>query len=211
MTTLPRSERSALIVCGGQSRRMGQSKPHLPFGDETMLERVVRIVSPTVDEVILLTGKVANLPELPYAVTELPDRVAGQGPAAAIYEGLKYVTGWSTASVVLGCDLPLVTEAQIEFLFARLPNHEAAIPRFEGYPQPLAAAYTNRAMEKMEEVLESGNQRLLDCIQPLDTCWVEPEELAVVDPNQGLLRNVNTPEAYRGALQLAGLPYPWDD
>ncbi len=211
MTTLPRSQRTALIVCGGESRRMGQSKAHLPFGDETMLERVVRIVSPLVEEVVLLTSKVYEVPELPYDVTELPDRVEKQGPAAALYEGLKYVTNWSEASVVLGCDLPLVTAESIEFLFAELNHFDAVIPRFEGFPQPLAAVYANAALEPIENILHSGNHRLLSCIEGLETRWVEVRQLSSIDPNLGLLRNVNTPEAYREALQIAGLPHPLED
>ncbi len=211
MTTLPRAQRAALIVCGGESRRMGQSKPHLPFGNEAMLERVVRIVSPLVEEVVLLTSKVQQLPQLPYDYVELPDRVEQQGPAAAIYEGLKYVTPWSEAAVVLGCDLPLVTQPSIEYLFAQLGSHEAAIPRYEDMPQPLAAVYANRCLETFEKVLFSGNQRLLSCIEPLDTQWIDPAELSRIDSNLGILRNVNTPEAYREALQIAGLKHPLED
>ncbi|MBA2113071.1 molybdenum cofactor guanylyltransferase [Bremerella alba] len=211
MTTLPRSQRAALIVCGGESRRMGQSKPHLPFGQETMLERVVRIVSPTVEEVVLLTSKVQELPQLPYDCVELPDRVVQQGPAAAIYEGLKYVTGWSEAAIVLGCDLPLVTQPAIEYLFAQLATHDAVMPRHEGLPQPLAAVYANRVMDTFEKVLSTGNQRLLACIEPLETCWIDARELTGVDPNLGLLKNVNTPDAYRQALQIAGLKHPLED
>ncbi|PQO36746.1 hypothetical protein C5Y96_06145 [Blastopirellula marina] len=211
MTTLPRSQRAALIVCGGESRRMGQSKPHLPFGNETMLERVVRIVSPLVEEVILLTSKFQELPLLPFDYIELPDRVEQQGPAAAIYEGLKYVTGWSEAAIVLGCDLPLVTPASIEYLFQQLSSHDAAIPRCDAMPQPLAAVYANRSLETFEKVLFSGNHRLLSCIEPLDTQWIDAGELHSIDPNLGLLRNINTPEAYREALQIAGLTHPLED
>ncbi|QDU73504.1 putative molybdenum cofactor guanylyltransferase [Bremerella volcania] len=211
MTTLPRYQRAALIVCGGESRRMGQSKPHLPFGNETMLERVIRIVSPLVEEVVLLTGKSQELPLLPFDYVELPDRVEQQGPAAAIYEGLKYVTGWSEAAIVLGCDLPLVTQASIEYLFEQLSSYDAVIPLHEGMPQPLAAVYANSARETFENILFSGNQRLLSCIEPLNIHWIDPRELAGVDPNLGLLRNVNTPDAYREALQIAGLKHPLED
>ena len=190
---------------------MGRAKPHLPFGNETMLARVVRIVSPLVDEVVLLTARTQDLPDLPYDYTELPDRVEQQGPAAALYEGLKSVDGWAEAVVVLGCDLPLVTAETIEFLFARLQNHEAVIPRYEGLPQPLAAVYSMLALEKLENVLYSGNQRLLACIEPLDTCWVDPRELSPVDPRLGILHNVNTPEAYREALAIAGLRHPLEE
>jgi len=211
MTTLPRSQRAALIVCGGESRRMGQSKPHLPFGNETMLERVVRIVSPTVEEVVLLTSKTQELPLLPYDYVELPDRVEQQGPAAAIYEGLKFVTGWAEATIVLGCDLPLVTQPSIEYLFQQLSGHDAVIPLHEEMPQPLAAVYSHQAMETFDKVLSTGNQRLLSCIEPLKTRWIDARELSAVDPNLGLLKNVNTPEAYREALQIAGLKHPLED
>jgi len=211
MTALPRSQRAALIVCGGESRRMGQSKPHLPFGQETMLQRVVRIVSPLVEEVVLLTSKVQELPEIPYDHIELPDRVEKQGPAAAIYDGMKYVAGWAEGVIVLGCDLPLVTQPSLEFLFDQLPSHEAALPRHNEMPQPLAAVYAIQAMETFAEVLSTGNQRLLDCIQPLETKWIDAAELHGIDPNLGLIRNVNTPESYREALQIAGLKHPLED
>ena len=32
----------AVVLCGGESRRMGQPKAWLPFGPERMLQRVVR-------------------------------------------------------------------------------------------------------------------------------------------------------------------------
>ena len=211
MTTVPISNRAALIVCGGQSRRMGQAKPHLPFGDDTMLGRIVWTVSNTVAEVVLLTAKVQELPEIDCLHSVMPDRVEQQGPAASIYDGMKTVFGWADAIVVLGCDVPLVTEETIEFLFAELQNHDAVIPRHEGFPQPLAAVYSLNAMEKIGRVLDTGNQRLLSCIEPLDTRWVDAEELSTIDPQLGILHNVNTPDAYREALSKAGLKHPLDD
>ena len=45
---------AGLILCGGRSRRMGTDKGALPFGDETILDRVVRVVSSVVDEIWLV-------------------------------------------------------------------------------------------------------------------------------------------------------------
>lgn len=208
MTTLPRHQRAALIVCGGQSRRMGQAKAYLPFGDETILQRIVRIVSPLVDELVLLTAKTQPPHPLAESHVVLPDRVEGQGPAAAITDGLKHVAPWAEGALVLGCDLPLVTAESLEYLFHELYEHQAVIPRQQEHPQPLAAVYRPTVFETFLEVLAAGNPRLLACIQPLDARWLEPDELRQVDPRLGLFHNVNTPHDYREALRAAGLPLP---
>jgi molybdopterin-guanine dinucleotide biosynthesis protein A len=42
---------AAIVLCGGRSQRMDRDKARLPFGGETMLERVVGVVSRVVGEV----------------------------------------------------------------------------------------------------------------------------------------------------------------
>ena len=49
--------RGAVILCGGRSTRMGRDKATLPFGDATLLERVVAILQPLVDEVTVVTDQ----------------------------------------------------------------------------------------------------------------------------------------------------------
>ena len=36
---------AGIVVCGGQSKRMGRPKAWLPFGSETMLAQFVQLVS----------------------------------------------------------------------------------------------------------------------------------------------------------------------
>ena len=52
--TVAAVDTGAVVLCGGASRRMGRDKASLPFGDETLLDRIVRIVTPCVDEVRLV-------------------------------------------------------------------------------------------------------------------------------------------------------------
>ena len=46
--------RAGLILCGGFSQRMGRDKASLPFGGETLLERIIGVVRQVVDEVWLV-------------------------------------------------------------------------------------------------------------------------------------------------------------
>ena len=45
---------SVIVLCGGRSKRMGRDKWSLPFGDENLLERTVRVVLGAVSEVVVV-------------------------------------------------------------------------------------------------------------------------------------------------------------
>ena len=45
---------TGIVLAGGRSTRMGQDKASLPFGDETLLTRAVRIVGEVADQVLVV-------------------------------------------------------------------------------------------------------------------------------------------------------------
>ena len=56
MQAVPRDRFGGIVLCGGKSERMGRPKLLLPFGDETMLARVVRIVGQVVSPVVVVAA-----------------------------------------------------------------------------------------------------------------------------------------------------------
>src|SRR5436190_1021277 len=79
---------SAIVLCGGRSSRMGMDKANLPFGAETLLERVVRICSEAVDRVVVVASPEQLLPPLPSTVRIVHDRESGRGPLEGLRTGL---------------------------------------------------------------------------------------------------------------------------
>ena len=59
-----------IVLCGGQSSRMGRPKALLPFGPEVMLERVVRILSAVARPIVVVAAPDQELPPLPAADTD---------------------------------------------------------------------------------------------------------------------------------------------
>ena len=65
-----------IVLCGGHSKRMGQSKAWLPFGKERMLQRVVRILGAVVQPVIVVAAPNQDLPGLSTTVSVVARRHA---------------------------------------------------------------------------------------------------------------------------------------
>ena len=61
--------RAAIVLCGGHSKRMGRDKASLPFGDESLLARVIGIVSKVTDEVWVVSAKGSEAASHPSAVS----------------------------------------------------------------------------------------------------------------------------------------------
>src|SRR5688500_1589170 len=72
---IDRSCRGAVILCGGGSRRMGRDKASLPFGDESLLARVMRLAAEVVprEQIVLVATAEQQLPPLPWEATVVRD------------------------------------------------------------------------------------------------------------------------------------------
>ena len=67
-----------IVLCGGKSTRMGVAKATLPFGPETMLQRVVRLLGTTVSPIAAVAARDQVLPELPAGRDRHPRRARGE-------------------------------------------------------------------------------------------------------------------------------------
>ncbi|MEY4179577.1 MAG: Molybdenum cofactor guanylyltransferase [Planctomycetota bacterium] len=86
---------AGIVLCGGQSRRMGRPKAWLPFQAETMLQRVVRQVSEAVQPVWVVAAVGQVLPELPDTVRVVRDQREQAGPLEGLRAGLAAVATYN--------------------------------------------------------------------------------------------------------------------
>lgn len=201
-------KRGALILCGGESSRMGVSKAMLPFGPETMLERVVRLIRPTVSHLVVVGAPGQTLPALRPDVLVARDRREGRGPLEGLAEGLRVIGDRVDAVFASGCDVPLLVPAFIELLFHRLGNHQIVVPREDKYYHPLAAVYRPSVLACIERLLATDRLRPFYLFEEADTLEVPVEQLRSVDPKLDTLRNLNHPKEYLAALDTAGFKAP---
>jgi molybdopterin-guanine dinucleotide biosynthesis protein A len=199
----------AVILCGGQSRRMGQPKAWLPFGDERLLQRVVRLVGTVVGPIVVVAAPGQELPPLPEGVVIARDPVSGRGPLQGLAAGLRALPESVDLAFATATDVPFLEPAWIGRLIALVGDHDLAIPFAEGYHHPLAALYRpSTALPAMEVLLDADRLRPVFLMEAIRTRVVEAVELRGIDPELRTLRNLNHPEDYERALADAGLAPP---
>ncbi|MEE8452340.1 MAG: molybdenum cofactor guanylyltransferase [Thermoguttaceae bacterium] len=195
-----------IVLCGGKSRRMGRPKATLPFGDETMLQRMVRLLGEAVEPVVVVAAVGQALPELPRSVDVVRDRHEDRGPLEGLAVGLRAIADRAEAAFVTTCDAPLLLPAFVRRMVEMSAGHTIAVPHIDGYDEPLAAVYRMAVLPHVDALLAADRRRPVDLFDLVPTRRVTAEELRRIDPQLRSLKNVNTPEDYRAALIEAGLP-----
>lgn len=190
---------SAVVLCGGRSIRMSSDKALLPFGNETLLGRVVRIAQTVVADVVIVA---APGQDVEAAGRVLRDPVGGEGPLAGLVTGLGAVHGERT--LLLACDMPLLVPALLQRLFDLAGDADACVPVVDGVPMATCAVYATRVAPIAARRLAAGQRALRGLLDELDVRWVSAADLADVDPELVSFRDCDTPEAYADALERAG-------
>lgn len=203
---------AAVVLCGGESSRMGRPKAFLPFGGEPLLARVARRLAEVASPIVVVAAPDQALPPLPEHIVIARDAVAGRGPLQGLLAGLDALDPGERAAFVTSTDAPFLSPAfvrRMETLRSE-GEYDAAVPEVEGRRHPLAAVYALSVRGRIAGMLAQDQLRLRAIFDRLRARVVTAEELladpdlARADPDLASLRNLNTPEDYRAALSEAG-------
>jgi molybdopterin-guanine dinucleotide biosynthesis protein A len=192
-----------IVLCGGQSKRMGRPKAWLPFAGELMLPRVVRLLSEVVSPVVVVAAPEQEVPPLPPFVTVVRDEQTGRGPLQGLAAGLAALTGRADAAFVSSCDVPFLQPAFIRRLIELLGEHWICVPYVGNFHHPLAAVYRLSILPEVRRLLGENRLRPVFLFEAVPTRIVEVNELHAADPGLQSLRNLNSPEEYEAALREA--------
>jgi molybdopterin-guanine dinucleotide biosynthesis protein A len=190
-----------IVLCGGQSSRMGRPKAWLPFGDELMLPRVVRLLGEVVAPIVVVAAPGQDVPPLPSEIEIVRDLERGRGPLQGLTAGLLALQGRVEAAYLSSCDVPFLQPAFVRRLLELLGDHAICVPEVDGYRHPLAAVYRLEVAAVAERMLNDDRLRPAFLFEEMPTRIVLPQELADVDPTFQTLRNLNTPADYEAALR----------
>jgi molybdopterin-guanine dinucleotide biosynthesis protein A len=200
----PEQRRGGIVLAGGKSSRMGSSKALLPFGSETMLQRVVRLLGEVVSPIVVVAAAGQELPGLPPNVFVTCDEHEGRGPLEGLRAGLKALPQNVEAAYVTSCDVPLLVPGFVRQMFDLASGYDIAVMEIDGFTHPLSAVYRRSTLPFIEDLLSKDRLRPVFLFDAVNTRRVRPEQMTA-DPALRTLRNLNTREDYERALIEAGL------
>jgi molybdopterin-guanine dinucleotide biosynthesis protein A len=193
---------SIAIQAGGESRRMGQDKALMPFLGRPLIQRVVELLTPIADELLVTT----NSPD-DYRFLGLPlfrDLKPGRGALGGLYTALSSATGEAVA--VVACDMPFASASLIEATSRLLVQEEVdvVIPDSGDGLEPLHAVYRRETcLPAIESAIEADKWRLISWFPEVKVRILQPEEIKTYDSSGLAFWNLNTPEDFAEAERRA--------
>lgn len=151
-----------VVLCGGESRRMGADKAALRpawLGGATLLERALAALDPVASPVRLACGSAPRYAELGRPL--LLDVRAGAGPLGGLVAALEALSGeWLCA---LAVDMPNAGPDVLRALLARAraAGLDACLLETPEGVEPLCAVYRKTCAEPARAALERGERRLV--------------------------------------------------
>ena len=188
---------TALVLAGGQARRMGGGdKGLISVGDRAMVQWVAQAVASQCAEVLISANR--NIEQY-HALTGLrviEDTVEGYaGPLAGMATGLAQCE--TPFLLCVPCDSPLIAPDLVSRLLASLlqENAQLAVAHDGERMQPVFVLLRRELLESMQAFLQSGGRKI--------DAWYTQHNTALTPFTDRLdmFDNINTPEQ-RDALQV---------
>ena len=176
---------SAILLAAGQSKRMGELKQLMPFGQSTIVAQAVdNLLGSAVDEVIVVVGYKAE--DVIKAIAAKPVKLVinpdyEQGMSTSVIAGLNLAHSRVQGVMLALGDQPLVDSQTIDRLIEEFCNHDKgiAVPTYQGrrgHPIIFAIKYKEQLLKLRGDV--GGRQIIKD--HPDDVLEVAVDSESIV-------------------------------
>jgi molybdopterin-guanine dinucleotide biosynthesis protein A len=189
---------SAIILAGGQSRRMQREKSLLPVNGRTLIESLIAQIGPFFSEIIVSAAAKDK-----FAFLNLPlvaDEVPGQGPLMAIMSALRVSN--HDINFVLACDIPFIHIPFLQEILSLAQTNDIVVPHYrDGKFEPLFAAYHRGIIPLIEKQVKKNDLKISRLFPLCRTKFVNMDK-------QKWFRNLNTLKEYHDYLRQKNTELP---
>jgi molybdopterin-guanine dinucleotide biosynthesis protein A len=183
---------SAVLLAGGESRRMGQDKATLVFHGKALWEIQLNLLRELQPREIFLSAR-SDPAWRPSDVHFVPDQMPSRGPLSGLAATLSQIR--TDHLLILAIDMPLMTEDFLRSLCDAIKPARGVVPIIGDRIEPLAAIYPKGADGDVMAALSGGDFSL----QSLAKRLIALDKLRLVSVSKGnenCFRNFNQPDDF---------------
>jgi molybdenum cofactor guanylyltransferase len=180
---------SAVLLAGGESRRMGADKATIVFQGRPLWERQLGILRELRPERIFVSARVDpswRPPEIELLLDEPPSR----GPLSGLTRALDRME--TTHLIALAVDMPFMTSEQLGALFNLAGTGCGVVPVIGERTEPLGAIYPRESATDFATALAGHNFSLQGLVRKL-AAVNKVRIVSVPENDEDLYRSVNEP------------------
>lgn len=189
----------AIILSGGNNRRMLHNKAFLQMGQKSIIEREIEVLSTLFSRIIVVTNTPENHEHL--RVSLVSDVVPGKGPLGGIYSGL--MASKDKHNFVVSCDLPFLNAGLISYMIELTEGHDVVVPRLNGLVEPLHVIYSQHCLIPIKRRLDRNELKIQSFFGEVKVRYIRESEIKKYDPKGITFFNVNTEEDLEKARLMA--------
>lgn len=181
---------SAVLLAGGESRRMGEDKATLLFRGEPLWAVQLNLLRKLEPAEILISARIDPVWR-PNECEFVPDESPSRGPLSGLAVALARMR--TKHLLALAIDMPFMNERYLRSLCKWMEPGCGVLPKLENRAEPLAAIYPAEARTDFAMALTGANFSL----QKLAERLVDAARMRVVpveDDDAELFRNLNEPD-----------------
>ncbi|MEE1129681.1 MAG: molybdenum cofactor guanylyltransferase [Methanobrevibacter sp.] len=195
--------KSCIILCGGQSRRMGQDKGSMIIQNKPMIKHLLSTLNNEINEAIIVLNnkeridkykQFIELEDYDYPITFVEDKIKNKGPLPGIMTGLEKIK--SQYALILPCDSPFVTKKYINNIFSEINrDYQAIVPYHETEnklktSEPLHSIYNKNIIPEIEDLIKQDSLHIKGLIEKIETKFVLIDNKKILKKE---FRNLNRP------------------
>ncbi|WP_457625468.1 molybdenum cofactor guanylyltransferase [Persephonella sp.] len=190
---------SAILLAGGQSKRMGRDKAFLEIGGKTFLRIIAEKLSVYCSRIVISGNKeedlyLSQLKEINAEIIFVKDKHPYAGPLNGIISCKEYIK--HEYVFIATCDTPFLNQELIPFFYRRINGYDAVIPSVNEKLQFLNTLYTRKSVEVGRSLYEKGIRSLYKWIESLNIKKIEENKIKTIDKDALTYWSINTPEDY---------------
>jgi len=176
---------------------MGRDKALLDLAGRPLIAIVAEQLRAVAEEVIIAADDTQLY--APFADRCVPDLFPGVGTLGGIHAGLAAASPHELALVV-GCDMPFLDPAVLTWFVEAADGVDVVILRQGKWVEPLHAVYRQSCLPAIETAIRAGRRRVISFFDAVRVRYVDPAEIAHLDPHLRSFRNINTLQEWQATL-----------